>query len=114
MYRKIRPINPESKFHNKQTEYNGIVYHSLKEARYAAELDLLKRSGEVKEWFRQVRVPLRINGKLICTYVVDFMYRDKNDREFYVEVKGHETPVWKLKWALFDALYPQFRKQLVK
>lgn len=103
-----------SKFHNRRTEYAGVVYHSAKEAKYAAELDLRVRVGEVKEWFRQVRIPLRINGKFVCTYVVDFMYKDADGRETYVEVKGAETPLWRLKWTLFNALYPTFRKEVIR
>lgn len=107
----IRRVN---KFHNNRTEYNGVIYHSAKEAKYAAELDLLKRAGEVKEWFRQVRVPLCVSGILICTYVVDFMYRDRDGKETYVEIKGAETQTWKIKWKLFNALYPTFRKIVLK
>jgi hypothetical protein len=30
------------------------------------------------------------------------------------EIKGFETPEWRLKWKLFDALHPAWEKQVIK
>ena len=103
-----------NKHRNVRTEYNGVVYQSAKEARYAAELDLRVRAHDIHSWYRQVSLPLSINGKLICKYVIDFIIYHNDGTMEYVEVKGREEPVWKLKWALFEALYPNLKKVVVR
>jgi len=87
------------------TVYNGVSYHSKKEAAYAAELDLLVRAKEIKSWDRQVRISLDVNGFHICNYIIDFVVHHNDGTEEYVEVKGFQTEVWRLKWRLFEALY---------
>jgi len=104
----------QNKYSNKSTEYKGERYHSIKEASYAQELDLRVRAGELKEWRRQVPIELRVNDMKICTYTIDFVEVDKNGGEMWTEIKGFETPEWRLKWKLFEALYPERDKQVIK
>lgn len=85
--------------------YNGILYHSALEAHYAAELDLRVRAGELRSWERQVPIELRVNGFLIGTYHIDFVLTYQDRTKEYLEVKGLELPEWRMKWALFEALY---------
>lgn len=59
-------------------------------------------------------IELRVNGELICTYKIDFVEIDMKDNETWTEIKGFETPEWRLKWKLFDALYPERKKQVIK
>lgn len=94
----------ENKFKAKRQEYDGKWYHSKGEAGYAQELDWLKKAGEIKSWERQVKVPLKVNGVLICNYYVDFKVTTKHDTIQYHEYKGFETAEWKMKWQLFTAL----------
>ena len=96
---------PKAKFNNRQTEYNGVVYQSQKEADYAAELDLRLKAKDIEGWERQVRVPLEVNGQHICNYYLDFLVHLKNGKKQWVEVKGLEMEVWKLKKKLFEAAY---------
>jgi hypothetical protein len=42
----------KTKFNNRQTEYGGVIYHSQKEADYAAELDLRLRAKDIDGWER--------------------------------------------------------------
>ena len=93
-----------SKYGAKSTEYEGQVYHSKKEAGYAAELDLRVRAKDIKSWRRQVRIPLDVNGYHICNYYIDFELTHNDDTIEYVEVKGFPTEVWRLKWKLTEAL----------
>jgi hypothetical protein len=104
MYRVKTTAN---KFKAKKQEYDGKWYHSKGEAAYAQELDWLKRGGEIKTWERQVKVPLKVNGVLICNYYVDFRVITKHDTVQYHEYKGYETSEWKMKWQLFTALLPE-------
>lgn len=94
-----------NKYGAKSTIYNDQVYHSKLEAGYAADLDLLLRAREIKKWERQVRISLDVNGYHICNYYIDFVITHKDDTIEYVEVKGLETEVWRLKWKLFEAFY---------
>lgn len=103
-----------NKFSNKRTEYNGTYYDSIKEADYARELDLRVRAKDLKSWKRQVPIELRINDQLVCTYKIDFVETDMNGNDMYTEIKGFETPEWKLKWKIFDALFPDLDKQVIK
>lgn len=97
----------------KQT-YNGYSYDSKLEAQYAAQLDWLVKAGEVKEWERQVKLALSVNDNHICNYFVDFLVRFSDGREEYHEVKGYETPEWKLKWKLAKAIYSENNFILIK
>lgn len=87
----------------KQT-FGGKSYDSRKEARYAAELEWMKKAGEIKEIIPQFRIELRVKGKKICNYYVDFKLIMKDGGIEFHEVKGFETDVWKLKWKLTEAL----------
>ena len=85
-------------------EHNGVYYDSKLEAGYAAKLDILVNGGAIKSWRRQVTVPLTAYGKQICTYRVDFEITHNDGHIEFVEVKGFETPVWRIKWKLFEAM----------
>lgn len=93
-----------NKYGAKSSIYDGIQYHSKLEAKYAADLDLLKKAGEIKGWERQVKIPLEVNGFHIANYYVDFRIEHNNGTIEYVEVKGFETEVFRLKWKIFEAI----------
>ena len=96
-------LRKSGKYHNKFTEYGGATYHSKKEATYAQWMDIQGIAFQ-----RQVRYPLTVNGVLIATYIADFLVGEE-----VVEVKGFWTPLAKLKWKLFCALYPDLKKKVV-
>jgi hypothetical protein len=103
-----------NKYGAKTSTYNGHTYHSILEANYAAELDIRVKAGELERWERQVRIPLIVNGQKVCDYTIDFVEYDKKGNVMYTEIKGFETPEWRLKWKLFDALHPDWEKQVIK
>lgn len=94
-----------NKYRAKRQEFNGVSYHSKKEAGYAHELALRKASGDIRGWERQVKISLDVSGKHITNYIIDFVIEHNDGRREYVEVKGFETPEWRMKWRLFEALY---------
>lgn len=102
------------KYNARAAKYNGQRYHSKREAEYAAELDLRVRAGELKSWRRQVKMPIVVNGSRICSYTIDFVETPPSGDEIYTEIKGFETPEWKLKWKLFEVVYPALKKQVIK
>jgi len=94
----------KSKYGNTTQRYNGISYDSIKEANYAEELDWRVKAKDIKSWERQIKISLDVNGFHICNYYVDFKIIHNDGSVEYVEVKGFETEVWRLKWKLFEAL----------
>jgi hypothetical protein len=98
------------KFNASRARYGDTIYHSKKEANYAARLDMLKKAADPKErvayWTRQIRVPLVVKSILIANWYIDFLVHFADGREEYHEVKGFETETYRLKRKLFGALYP--------
>ena len=90
----------------RRTPYKGIVYASKTEAVYAQRLDLMKKAGEIRDWDRQVKIPLVVDGKHVCNMLADFRVWTKDGRVEYHETKGFASAVWKLKAKLLAALYP--------
>lgn len=95
----------ENKYKSVPTEVNGITYHSKLEGKYAFELNARKLANDIKDWERQVKISLDINGRHIANYYVDFLVHHNDGTMEYVEVKGFETEVWRMKWKIFEALY---------
>lgn len=103
-----------SKYKAVKQTYNGYSYDSKMEANYAAQLDLLIKAKEVERWDRQVKISIDINEVHICNYFMDFEVFYTDGRVEYHEVKGYETDVWKIKWKLAKALYPDHNFVLIK
>ena len=104
----------QSKYHSKTCTYNGRKYHSRKEAAYAQELDWRKKAGEIKEIIPQYKIDIRVNDVHICNYYMDFKVILADDTIEMHEVKGFETDLWRIKWRLAKALYPEFIFVLIK
>ena len=78
-------------------------YASLKEARRAGELELLERLGEIRERRKQVSfelIPRQAVDRAIV-YRADFVYdrqeADGSWTKVVEDVKGVQTPIYKLK-----------------
>jgi|SRR6185369_4088245 len=106
---RVRNVAPRS-----DRTYNGVVYDSKAEALYAFRLDGLKAAGEILGWNRQVKIPLWVQGVRVCVMVVDFEVSLLDGDLQYHEVKGWETPEYKIKLKLFKALYPNADYRVVK
>ncbi len=96
--------------------YKGHVYASKAESLYAFELDRQKAAGLIYEWEQQITMPIRLNGAHICNVSVDFRVQHEPAGEWrYVEVKGWESEVWRLKRKLLLAMYGrEFKYEVVK
>lgn len=94
-----------NKYGAKPTVVDNIRFASQKEAKRYSELKLLERAGEVENLTLQARFPLRVNGKLVTTYVGDFLYGTRAGETVVEDSKGFRTPVYKLKAKLFEALH---------
>lgn len=93
----------QNKYSNVLQTYNGRSYRSKKEAAYAMELDIRKKGKDITDWEYEPRIELKgENGAVVAHYKVDFKLYHKDGSIEYVEVKGFETDVWRLKWKLFE------------
>lgn len=93
----------QTKYKNVKQTYNGYSYMSKLEAQQAFELDCRLKAKEIISWERQVKIDLQAYGKHICNYYIDFVATRKDGVREYIEVKGMETDVWKIKWKMFSA-----------
>ena len=117
IYQKGRPIKCS-------TCQSALLYFaSNKEWRRWRELKALEQAGQIRNLRRQVSYRLEVNGKLICKYIADAVYKEKwgwemvgnfipgvdrqygpDQWQFVVEdSKGHATAVYKLKAKLMAA-----------
>lgn len=92
-----------NKFGAKRRAFQGIRYDSGLEAQCAQELDLRLKAKDIKAVERQVKLSLTAHGKHICNYYIDFIITHHDDSREYLEVKGMELPVWRIKWKLLEA-----------
>ena len=90
------------KFNAKQTERYGYKFHSKKEAKRYDDLLLLKFSGEVIFYLRQV--PFHLPGN--ATYRIDLQIFWSNGEVTFEDVKGYRTPEYITKKKLVESLYP--------
>lgn len=97
---KQKPANKGNKFGAVRAEFDGRSFDSTGEMDYAVQLDLMKKAGEVKQVEYQHKIALESNGKLVCTYKIDFRLTMPDNSIVFAEFKGKETPDWKIKWQL--------------
>lgn len=108
----------KNKYGAKKVTIDGITFDSKAEALYYQRLKLLQKSGEIKEFDRQVAfelIPKGISpgtGKTVraVKYVVDFVVTYPDGSEEIIDVKGTETAVFKLKAKIF---MHKFNKPLI-
>lgn len=94
------------KFGNRKVVVDGLSFDSVKESRRWSELCLLQRSGHIADLSRQVRMPLRVNGQLVCTFIPDFTYVEAG-QQVVEDVKSPITAknrAYRIKIKLLKAL----------
>ncbi len=98
-----------TKYRNQPVVVDGVRFASKAEAARDAELQWLVKSGTIRDLTRQPRFPLKVNGVKVATYVADWMYLENFGRttiRVVEDKKGVQTPAFRLKWKLAQALYP--------
>lgn len=119
----VKDATGYSKYGAKKTEVDGFIFDSKREAERYSELKIREKAGEIFDLELQPRFECVVNGKLICTYIADFRYKErfhsKKDGEgitfqtLVEDVKGMKTPVYKLKKKLVEALYAIEIKEII-
>lgn len=90
----------------------GNVEVVTEEGRFASQREhqhwcvskLRQRAGEIRNLERQVRFPIDVHGVHICDYIADEVFFEGQQR-VVVDVKGVETPEFKLKKKLMLAIF---------
>jgi hypothetical protein len=105
-----------SKYGNVKVTINGITFDSGKEADRYLVLKAKEAAGEISHLELQPKFKLLINGSALkyesgrqAVYIADFAYFDPSAGKRIVEdVKSPatKTPVYKLKKALVEAIFP--------
>ncbi len=103
----------KSKYRSVKTEYNGVIYHSKKEAAYAQVLNWMDKAGLINdlkrqvvfEWYEEHQANMqRIIFKR--KYICDFTYFCLTDwKTVYVDVKGHRTAEYLKKKKIVEHLF---------
>jgi hypothetical protein len=88
-----------SKYGNVRSVYDGRTYVSKLEARHAAELDLLKRAGEIRGWLPAISLPIPGTKRRM---IVDFLVIRSNGALELHDTKGVITKDWALKRELIE------------
>lgn len=91
----------KNKYNAVATVVDGFRFDSKKEAAYYTEKKWFKERGEITLLLRQV--PFHLPGKV--TYRLDFLEFWKNGDVVFVDVKGRDTPMSKLKRKQVEELY---------
>jgi hypothetical protein len=81
----------------------GVTFASKLEMTRYLELVALERLRVISELRRQVPYPLHVNGKTVCRYVADAVYRTMDGHEVVEDCKGVVTAVYRLKRAMMLA-----------
>lgn len=108
-----------SKYHSKKVVVDGIQFDSKKEAARYRELSLLERAGEITDLQRQVKFKLiptqrefscevgkngrYKKGKIVereCSYIADFVYKNKSGLTVVEDTKGVKTKDYIIKRKL--------------
>lgn len=96
---------------------NDILFDSIMESKFYVYLLELKGSKEIKKFERQVTFELqpkfkdKFSGKTVLPikYISDFVVTDKDGSVFVVDIKGVETPDFRIKKKLFQYKYPDIQ-----
>lgn len=90
------------KFHAQPTFRDGIRFDSKLESAYYDRLVLLRDNSDLLFFLRQVPIHLPGGTKLI----IDFVEFWEDGSVVFTDVKGIETPVFKIKRREVEAAYP--------
>lgn len=115
-YRKMIGKKLKSKYGARKTSVDGISFDSQAEANYYCKLKILLQKGEIDGFCRQARflVTDGKDGEKGTEYVTDFIIFHRDGTYRIVDVKGVQTPVFKLKIKCMKEKYPNLKVELEK
>lgn len=92
---------------------DGITFDSKAEHRRYLELKLLEKAKKIEKLSVHFKLPFAHGDDVVFTYIADFYYIAKGVLTIE-DVKGVETPVFRLKWKLIRKAYPQLDMFIIK
>lgn len=108
-----------NKYQARRVTLDGIAFDSQAEAARYAELKLLQAAGAIAGLRVHPRFELQAafedrEGRRwpAIVYEADFVYTE-HGAQVLEDVKGYETPVWKLKRKLFLKQYPALTLRVI-
>lgn len=114
---RLSAMGRRSKYRAVPTWVDGIRFASKAEAKRYAELRLLEQTKQIRSLKCQPKYVLDIDGESFGEFRGDFEYWEQTcvgEKKICEDVKSKptKTPLWKLKWRLVKALYPnvEFRE----
>ena len=121
LFKQQRTGARRSKYGNIRVEIDGILLDSLREAGRYRELRSLNEVDLI--WDFKVHPRYLVagpgkNGEPAIYYEADFVYKSADMKEGIIaiaeDVKGYETPLFKLKKLLMQEKWPQIDLQILK
>lgn len=112
----------KNKFGALTASINEIKFDSVMEAKYYVHLLHKEQEGMIKNIRLQVPFGLVLAYKdfdgsrvRLIIYLADFCFEKVDDNSKYiVDVKGTETPEFKIKWKLLGYKYPEYIRQIIQ
>ena len=108
-----------SKYNNKKTVIDDIVFDSRDESLYYEALKDMKLKGSIKDFELQSKFLLQEsfvkNGKKYrpIYYIADFKVINNDGSSYVVDIKGMLTTEFKIKMKLFNYKYPDIELRLI-
>ena len=108
-----------TKYNNKKTTIDDIVFDSKNEALYYEALKDMKINGLIKDFELQPKFILQEGFEKDekkyrpIKYTADFRVLTNNDYSYIVDVKGMLTTEFKIKMKLFNYKYPDIELRLI-
>ena len=108
-----------NKYRNKKVIVDDYIFASIQESKRYKELKLLLRAGVIQDLELQphflLQESFKKNGKTYrkIEYIADFKYIE-NGKTIVEDVKGLQTDVFKLKYKIFEKMYPKLELRIIK
>lgn len=101
------------KYNAKKTWADNVLFDSKLEAGIYEQLKMLQQAGELSDLELQREFVINVNQKQVCIYIADFVFKVR-DKTIIADAKGVLTDVFKLKWKLMQAVYPEYDYRIFK
>ncbi len=103
-----------NKYRAKKVKIDDITFDSILESSRYLHLKELLEHNLISDLEIHPPYPCEVNGKKVCVYKADFRYKNKQGETVVEDTKGIETPMFRLKKKLVEALYPDTEIIVVK
>ncbi len=99
----------KSKASIERRTWDNIVFQSGRECDRYRELKANLAAGIIRDLRLQPKFACYVMGVKVCEYWADFSYIDLDGKYVIEDAKGFKNELYKLKFKLFHACYPDLR-----